>query len=122
MSEEFVPPALAASEKPAVVQDGPVCEEEPRTILGEAVVEPQHECPPDRVAMMKALEDLQKAFDERLLNQRQVIENLSEARQIALQTAQDLRDLLEDLFGNTSLTPGKLAHYREAYALLEKKP
>jgi hypothetical protein len=43
-----------------------------------------HQCPPDRVAMMARLSEIQASYDTRLANQRQVIENLSEARHALL--------------------------------------
>lgn len=43
----------------------------------------KHECPPDRVAMMARLEELQKGWDTRLAHQKQVIENLDTARKTA---------------------------------------
>jgi hypothetical protein len=37
-----------------------------------------HQCPPDRVAMLQNLTELEHSFRERLTNQTQVIKNLSE--------------------------------------------
>lgn len=47
-------------------------------------VHKKHECPPDRLAMMRELDGLTQRYDERLRNQRQVIENLDTARKDAL--------------------------------------
>lgn len=37
----------------------------------------QHQCPPDRVAMMQNLEEITASYNTRLANQKQVIANLS---------------------------------------------
>jgi hypothetical protein len=47
-------------------------------------VHKKHECPPDAVAMMNRLAEVQASYDARLANQRQVIENLSQARHALL--------------------------------------
>jgi hypothetical protein len=44
-------------------------------------VHKKHECPPDRVAMMARMEEISSSYERRLLNQKQVIDNLSDARQ-----------------------------------------
>jgi hypothetical protein len=68
-------------------QDGPVHESAP---------EP-HQCPPDRVAMMARLSEIQASYDTRLANQRQVIENLSDARKEALDDVRELKTFVQGL-------------------------
>jgi hypothetical protein len=65
--------------EPHVLMDGPV--HEGRGQEAPDSVHKKHECPPDRVAMMQNLEEITASYNARLVNQRQVIENLSRVRQ-----------------------------------------
>lgn len=60
-----------------------------------------HVCPPTTAPEMLArLADLEKNYTTRLTNQRQVIENLDNARKAALDQLADHRAFLQDLLDN----------------------
>lgn len=61
-----------------------VGEELPGAVEAPRSARRKHECPPERVAMLERLEELEKTFNQRLVQQKEVIENLSQARQAIL--------------------------------------
>jgi hypothetical protein len=85
---------ITAKHEPLRYVDDTVAETEvavrwPEDVVRETVFVPgnvvtQHQCPPDRVAMAQNLVEIQASYNERLANQRQVIENLSTARHALL--------------------------------------
>lgn len=68
----------------------------------------KHECPPDRVEMLKRLEEITQSYAGRLDNQRSVIENLSQARQALLAANAEyesfVRYVADDFTGDGALS------------------
>jgi len=60
-------------------------------------VHKKHECPPDRVEMVARLEEITARYNQRLENQRQVIENLSADRKRLAERIETLTKVLESI-------------------------
>lgn len=80
-------------------------------------VHKKHECPPDRVVMMQNLEEITAKYNERLANQKQVVDNLSTAMTglaSRLGRAQRLADLWDHPSSPTSFTAKEVAQQLRA--------
>lgn len=87
LTEEAQKDGITAKHEPALETERAV--RWPEDVVRETTFVPgnvvtQHECPPDRLVMLQNLEEITARYNERLANQRQVIENLSTARHALL--------------------------------------